>query len=260
MPSFDDLVARCETMGWGYEVGCWVDYAEPIGGGKVAFDCSCRAEVTDPHGRTITIEDAKTGREALRQAVELALLTVEALGIAERARTAAELRTAIEFPLHRIEGFGARFLAKVQDIIVSAYVWARGGIDQVTDGGWRTVAELVVDQGGFAEKFLEALKGGTVSEAQAVARSRQYAGAAIGAFERGKLAQVGFDAPVYPTEDCEGLTNCRCWWEIVEFPDRYEGTWHAVGDKSTCGPCKSHARQYSPLKQMKPVNGGESGG
>lgn len=70
LPSMDELVLRCETMGWGYEVGCWVDYAEPIGGGKVALDCSCRAEVTDPHGRTVTIEDAKTGREALAQAVE----------------------------------------------------------------------------------------------------------------------------------------------------------------------------------------------
>lgn len=71
LPSMDELVLRCETMGWGYEVGCWVDSAELINGGtKVAVNTECRAEVTDPHGRTITIEDAKSGREALAQAVE----------------------------------------------------------------------------------------------------------------------------------------------------------------------------------------------
>lgn len=71
MPSFDELVLRCETLGWGYEVGCWVDHAELINGGaKVVVDCECRAEVTDANGVTVTIDDAKTGREALAQAVD----------------------------------------------------------------------------------------------------------------------------------------------------------------------------------------------
>ncbi|MGE0541225.1 MAG: hypothetical protein AB7R89_13710 [Dehalococcoidia bacterium] len=70
MPSMDHLVLRCETMGWGYEVGCWVDHAELINSGAtVVVDSLCRAEVTDPHGTTVTIEDAKTGHDALARAV-----------------------------------------------------------------------------------------------------------------------------------------------------------------------------------------------
>lgn len=70
MPSLDNLVLRCETLGWGYEAGCWVEHADLINGGaKVVVNTECRAEVTDPHGTTIAVEDAKTGREALARAV-----------------------------------------------------------------------------------------------------------------------------------------------------------------------------------------------
>lgn len=63
------LVARCEAMEWGYEVGCWVDYAGPINGGKIALHRACRAEVTAANGMTITVDDMRTGREALAEAV-----------------------------------------------------------------------------------------------------------------------------------------------------------------------------------------------
>ena len=67
--SLDALVARCEAMDWGYEVTCWVAYAEMLGGARFAADRTCRAEVTEPNGATIAIDDAKTGGEALHRAV-----------------------------------------------------------------------------------------------------------------------------------------------------------------------------------------------
>lgn len=69
LPAMDVLVDRCETMGWGYEVACWVDYVERIDGRKRAAGRVCRAEVTEPNGTTLTIDDATTGRDALRRAV-----------------------------------------------------------------------------------------------------------------------------------------------------------------------------------------------
>ena len=219
-------------------------------------------------GEPITPEDLVALRDQVVEgwAEELAEIARAELGIATQGRPEPTRQIgflqrstapvqAIEFPMGRIESFAARFLQKVSTILSSAYVFARGGLEAMQDESWRTVADLVARQETFAQGFVEALRGGQVSEAQAVARAKQYAGSAIEAFERGKLAQVGFDAPVYPTQDCEGMTQCRCWWEVQEFPDRYEGTWHAVGDRMTCGPCRQHARQYNPLKQMKPERG-----
>lgn len=69
-PSIDSLISRCEDMDWGYELACWVDYAEMMGGGaRIAVDRTCRAEVTAPNGVTSTIDDTKTGHEALARAV-----------------------------------------------------------------------------------------------------------------------------------------------------------------------------------------------
>jgi hypothetical protein len=175
---------------------------------------------------------------------ELRRLAIDELGDGEAV-------VAIEFPISRIEAFATRFLTRVGEIVTSAYTWAAGGVEIVTDEGWRTIARLVERQEAFGRGFVEALRGGRLSPQQAAARARLYAGATVEAFERGKAAQVGFEPPAWPAEGCEGTVNCRCYWEIVEFPDRFEGTWVAVGDKNTCGWCSDNAKDYAPWKQPK---------
>lgn len=161
-------------------------------------------------------------------------------------------RAAIEFPLGRIERFGVRFLGRIADMIASAYAAARGGIMAVTDDGWRTVVDAVARQEQYAVGFIDALKAGTVSEAQAVARARSYAGAAIDAFERGKADQVGLSLPGYPSDgDTACLGSCRCVWTIEEFPDRWEATWRTRGDSGVCKGCKERAKQWAPYVQKR---------
>lgn len=177
-------------------------------------------------------------------AAELGQIATDELGASEPAQ-------AIEFPLGRIERFAARFLARVSEIVTSAYVFAAGGVEAVTEAGWRTVAGMVARQEQFGRGFMEALRSGDLSKAQAVARARQYAGSAVGSFEAGKAALRDFDAPAYPTEDCEGGGNCRCFWSIEEFPGRIEGTWVAVGDRNTCAICRDRARDWAPYVQAR---------
>lgn len=172
---------------------------------------------------------------------ELQAIARDALGDGERVE-------AIEFPASRIESFASRFLARVGEIVIGAYVWAAGGAERVTEAGWQAVAGVVERQMGFGRGFVAALRSGELSAAQAAARAGLYAGAAVESFERGKAGLIGVDLPLFPGMDCEGGANCRCWWEIVETANGIEATWHAAGDKGTCGPCASHAREWNPYR------------
>lgn len=214
-------------------------------------------------GEPITAEDLTALRDRVVETWgdELGDLARAELGIADQpraatARQAGFLRRepavqAIEFPLHRIESFGAAFLRKIASVISSAYVFARGGTERVTDAGWATVAELVSKQNDYAEGFVSALKGGQVSEAQAVARARSYGGAAIEAFERGVAAQVGFSSPdpgCYPGSGCTRCKGqCRCWLNYDEQDGGLLVSWRSEGE-GACVDCRALARQWNPLR------------
>lgn len=172
---------------------------------------------------------------------ELAAISVEELG-------AGETVAAIEFPATRIEAFAARFLRRVGEIVTSAYVWAAGGVDRVSEAGWRTVAGLVDRQELYVGGFVNALKRGELSAAEAVARSRQYAGAAVTAFEHGRAALVGVDdLPAMPGEGCLGGVNCRCYWSYED-----DGAhWIAVGDRNTCQVCAGRAANWAPYRAQE---------
>lgn len=195
---------------------------------------------------------------------ELGRLTIEELGItitrtiedtAGQVTAFRPLSTvAIEFPLGRVERFAARFLTRVGEIVTSAYVFAAGGVEAVTEQGWRTVAELVGRQEAFGRGFVDALRAGDLSEAQAVARSRLYAGSAVESFERGVAARHGWEED--PDQSCmpgSGCTQCggqcRCALSYDESP---EGTellvyWRTY-DQEACPDCKRFASDWSPLR------------
>jgi hypothetical protein len=174
---------------------------------------------------------------------ELGLIAAEELGL--------ELRQAIEFPVGRITAFATRFLMRAGEIVTAAYAFAAGGADRVTSGGWTTVADLVTRQTEYGRGFVEALRTGEISGAQAVARARLYAGAAVEAFERGRADQIGWEPPGMPGEGTACGSNCRCFWRVEELADRFEGTWVAHDDAGTCATCSSRASEWSPWVQEK---------
>lgn len=215
-------------------------------------------------GAPISAEDLTALRDQVVEgwAEDLAAIARAELGIPEQPRAATARQTgflrrdlpvvqAIEFPLHRIESFGARFLRRVAELVTNAYVFARGGTDRVTDAGWATVADLAARQSEYAEGFVAALRDGQVSEAQAVARARSYSGSAIEAFERGKSALVGFTAPdpgCYPGSGCTRCkSQCRCWLNYDEQDGELLVSWRSEGE-GACVDCRALARQWNPLR------------
>lgn len=178
-------------------------------------------------------------------AEELGMLAARELGIGEAL-------AAVEFPAGRIDRFATRFLARVGEMVTSAYVWAAGGIERVTDAGWRTVADLVARQERFGQGFVADLREGSLSGAQASARAELYGGAAVEAFERGRGDQLGLELPAYPGDGgTPCLGRCRCVWTIEELPDRWEATWLAHDDASTCTGCKDREERWSPWVQRR---------
>jgi hypothetical protein len=200
-------------------------------------------------GESLTPEQLTELRDDLvdQYAAELGQLAINELGL-EHGEDPANGVTE-----EAAAAFVLLFMRRVTEAITSAYTIARGGVGGVTQAHWHLVVDIVVRQQTYADGFGAALQAGTVSQAQAVARARMYAGAAVEAFELGKAHRVGFAAPAYPTQGCKGGSNCRCYWSIVEFPDRFEATWKAVGDSATCEVCRQRAKDWAPFVQAKPA-------
>lgn len=177
---------------------------------------------------------------------ELAEIARETLGIAPVPQQ------AVEFPAWRVNGFAARFLRRVGEMVVEAYVWAAGGVDAVTERGWRSVAELVARQEQYGQGFVSALLAGELTGPQAVARAQLYGGAAVEAFEQGRADQVGFEPPALPGDGSTACgASCRCQWHIEESPDRFAATWVAIDDDATCQECSERAATWNPWVQPR---------
>lgn len=187
-----------------------------------------------------------------RWADELGLLTAEALGIETRARTTAELRQAVEFPLPRIEAWATRFLVKAQEVIMKAFLFARGGHSQMSDQDWQTVTGLITRQGEYGSAFVADVAAGKLTERQIQARSKLYAGAAVEAFERAKAASVALDLPAFPADGSQVCrSQCRCSWAVRDFSDRWEATWILESGGQHCATCLGNADKWKPFVQRK---------
>lgn len=179
-------------------------------------------------------------------AVELIELTLDELGGNNGPSE------AVEFPLGRIISFGNAFLARIAEMVISAFTFARGGADAMTDADYTTVAEMVDEQTTYGRGFLADLRVGALSAAQAAQRASLYAGAITKPFEMGKGALRGAPPfPAVPGERCAGQANCRCAWSIEETETEWRMSWMAAGDRNTCSWCAGNARRWNPLVVAK---------
>jgi hypothetical protein len=130
----------------------------------------------------------------------------------------------------------------------AAYVFGRGGLDAMTDNDWDALSRLVVSAYMYLDQFATDIEQSLLSEAAIAARSELYIGAGVGAYERGAATALDLYLPVYPGDDCEGRTNCRCWWDVNEWEDgSMEAIWHCEDDQESCDTCIAHGEQYNPL-------------
>lgn len=192
-------------------------------------------------GEPVTHDElvARRDRQIAVWEAELRDLAVEFLG-------QDDAKAAVEFPLPAINRFAARFLARANAMVMAAYITAAGGVEAIADRGWQRLAGLVQRQQDYGQRFIAAIKAGTLSPAQVAARSAMYPGAAVTAFSHGQADQLNLDLPIQPGEDCAGGSRCRCSWEIDQEENEYRCYWRARDDENTCGICAGHARLYNP--------------
>lgn len=137
---------------------------------------------------------------------------------------------------------------QIKDALGMAYVFGRGGLDQMTDADWHALSGLVVAAYMYLDQFATDIEQSLLSEAAIAARSEMYIGAGVGAYERGQASALDLYLPVYPGDDCEGMTNCRCWWDVNELGDgSMEAIWHCEDDKESCDVCIAHGEEFNPL-------------
>jgi hypothetical protein len=146
--------------------------------------------------------------------------------------------------------------ALIKRVYVAEYALGAGGRGMVTRRGWGSVGGLLGHQYRYLRSFAEEVAAGLLSEAQIANRTTLYLASAVQAYERARASSYdGLSLPAYPADgSCEGRVNCRCWWDIEEFADRFEATWKTAGDSSTCAVCQHRASEWAPFTQLKAEN------
>lgn len=143
--------------------------------------------------------------------------------------------------------FETAFMERLIQMHGSQYVFGRGGIDAMGPDDFARLSESIRFQREHLYGFSDALSGGNLSELQAAIRAGMYAASGTRSFEHGKASSYGVlgELPLYPGDNCEGLTRCRCSWDIEEDSDSIKAYWSLGGDHP-CGPCQSNFAAYYP--------------
>lgn len=139
------------------------------------------------------------------------------------------------------------------ETITAGYQLGRGGAGMMSYDDVFELARLISNQARHMEQLIAKKESGLLSPAQFGARAEMAAGSAVHAFEVGQGAAAdGLDLPGYPADgDTSCLLNCRCFWSIEEFEDRYEATWVTVGDGVVCPECEQRGDAWAPYVQTK---------
>lgn len=149
-----------------------------------------------------------------------------------------------------LDQFAAAFEQWIADTVTSGYLLGRGGAEALTEADIGIIQREIDRQVGHAREMIDEFRRGAASAEQVAGRAPGYAGGSVNAFDQGREGAFGgsFTFPVYPGDgetSCYG--NCRCYWVIDTYPDRYEMTWVTEGDGRVCPECAQRGVDYAPL-------------
>jgi hypothetical protein len=193
------------------------------------------------------------------------ILEIPSLGIALKARAGLDrIMAATIAALDELsDGINAGLLSPVEwhnsmaDVLLTAHTAAYlegRGVDSLSPGARRLVAEIVSEQVQYLNGFLDKVEAEGWQDARDRARAHLYAGALKATHARAEA--FGLNLPAYPGDgSTECLTNCRCRWDI-RWLDREElnaDCYWRMGQAEHCDTCRSRAETWAPLK----VRGGE---
>ncbi len=165
-----------------------------------------------------------------------------------RAQTVADLASQVANGDITLAAWETAMRDEIKLTLGVEYVFGRGGLDQMTPEDFDTLGNFVAGQFGYLNDFAGDIEDGTLSEAEIADRAGMYLGAGVGAYERGAAAASDIDLPIYPGDDCLGMTNCRCSWTFDMAEDgSIEAYWIAEAD--ACEVCADHADEFNPLTE-----------
>lgn len=134
---------------------------------------------------------------------------------------------------------------------LAEYTLGKGGAANMTQADYGRVGRQLRDQYGYLQRFAEEVAAGRLSDAQAQARSAQYASSAVQAHAAGVASSWGITLPAQPAVGTDCRSNCRCSWQIEEDASEIRATWIVQDDGESCETCISRGEQYNPFTVAK---------
>jgi hypothetical protein len=146
----------------------------------------------------------------------------------------------------------SRFKSLLTLTLGASFLAGRGGRKQMDDAAKGKLGSIISGQFQWLDGFARDLSQGGLTPQALLARAKQYIAAGKQAFERGRTDTFDdLDLPAEPGFGCACGSRCRCYWDINEFPDRWDCYWICMNDPSTCDDCDQRSSDYSPWTQLK---------
>lgn len=151
------------------------------------------------------------------------------------------------------DAFESNLRTWIATTVIGGYLLGRGGRAMLTGNDLFTVGAMVSDLVQRVERWLVELAVGRITLPQFGARAEGAAGSSVTAFDKGREAgREGLSLPYYPADGgTECFDRCRCWWDIEEYDDHWEATWHTMNDESVCPGCLDREAESSPFVQER---------
>lgn len=140
---------------------------------------------------------------------------------------------------------------RLKNAYVAEYTLGKGGAQQMTQGDYGRLGNMLRRQYGYLRGYLNDLQSGKETRGTAGERARNFLGSARQGFSRGRGRAYGLDLPGHPGDGgtpCHG--KCRCHWDITEDDEEIRAYW-IVSSSKPCSGCLSRSAEWGPFVQSK---------
>jgi hypothetical protein len=141
---------------------------------------------------------------------------------------------------------------EIRQTYFTMYVLGRGGVNKMTPEDWGRLSEQLKTQYHYFNNFANEMADGGLSEDQISYRTSLYLNSSRQAFEVARtIGARNLILPAYPGDgSSECGVNCKCWWRIIEFDDKWDAYWIRTAGES-CPTCQARASIWVPYVVYK---------
>lgn len=141
--------------------------------------------------------------------------------------------------------WGSDLAKTVLLLAIVYYLLGRGGLSQMGESDWFSLTNEINDQYDYLSGFADDVAAGALSKAQINARTSLYFASASQRYHQGRANAFGLTLPGYPGVGTDCKMNCKCFWNIKEYADRWECFWMRTAAES-CPTCVARSISWNP--------------